>query len=115
MRKIPQGAGLYLAVLEFVFALGLTVYGIFLPRLAASAGIAASVVIYILMLDQAIFTVTDFATGVAADKVSRVLGRLGHWVAAITLISCAAFVALPYVAGTRLGPAAFVALIVLWA
>jgi len=53
-RKIPQGAGLYLAVLESVFALGLTVYAIFLPQLAASIGIAAGTVIYILMLDQAI-------------------------------------------------------------
>src|ERR1700719_4570652 len=33
MRKIPQGAGLYLAVLELVFALGWTVYVIGLPRL----------------------------------------------------------------------------------
>ncbi|HWX85176.1 MAG TPA: MFS transporter [Xanthobacteraceae bacterium] len=115
MRKIPQGAGLYLAMLELVFALGWTVYAIYLPRLAASAGIAAGAVIYILMLDQAIFTVTDFAMGVAADKVSRLIGRLGHWVAAITLLSCAAFVALPYVAGTQLGPAAFLALIVIWA
>jgi hypothetical protein len=115
MRKIPQGAGLYLAVLELVFALGWTVYAIYLPRLAASAGIAAGAVIYILMLDQAIFTVTDFAMGVAADKVSRLVGRLGHWVAAITALSCAAFVALPYVAGTKLGPTALLVLIVIWA
>jgi hypothetical protein len=115
MRKIPQGAGLYLAVLELVFALGWTVYVIYLPRLAASAGIAAGAVIYILMLDQAIFTVTDFAMGVAADKVSRLIGRLGHWVAAITALSCAAFVALPYVAGTHFGSAVFLALIVIWA
>ena len=115
MRKIPQGAGLYLAVLELVFALGWTVYAIYLPRLAASAGIAAGAVICILMLDQAIFTVTDFAMGVAADKVSRLVGRLGHWVAAITALSCAAFVALPYVAGTKLGPTAFLVLIVIWA
>jgi hypothetical protein len=115
MRKIPQGAGLYLAVLELVFALGWTVYAIYLPRLAASVGIAASAVIYILMLDQAIFTITDFATGVAADKVSRVIGRLGHWVAAITLLSCAAFVALPYVAGAHLSPAVLLALTITWA
>jgi hypothetical protein len=115
MRKIPQGAGLYLAVLELVFALGWTVYAIYLPRLAASAGIAAGAVIYILMLDQAIFTVTDFAMGVAADKVSRLVGRLGHWVSAITALSCAAFVALPYVAGTKLGPTTLLVLIVIWA
>jgi hypothetical protein len=115
MRKIPQGAGLYLAVLELVFALGWTVYAIYLPRLAASAGIAAGAVIYILMLDQAIFTVTDFAMGVAADKVSRLVGRLGHWVAAVTALSCAAFVALPFIAGKQLGPTALLVLIVIWA
>ena len=115
MRKISQGAGLYLAVLELVFALGWTVYAIYLPRLATSVGIAAGAVIYILMLDQAIFTMTDFAMGVAADKVSRVLGRLGHWVAAITLLSCAAFVALPYVAGAHLSAAALLALTITWA
>jgi hypothetical protein len=115
MRKIPQGAGLYLAVLELVFALGWTVYAIYLPRLAASAGIAAGAVIYILMLDQAIFTVTDFAMGVAADKVSRLVGRLGHWVAAVTALSCAAFVALPFIAGKQLGPTALLTLIVIWA
>jgi hypothetical protein len=115
MRKIPQGAGLYLAALELIFALGWTVYAIYLPRLAASAGIAAGMVIYILMLDQAIFTVTDFAMGVAADKVSRLVGRLGHWVAAITLLSCAAFVGLPFVAGAKLSPTALLALIVIWA
>jgi hypothetical protein len=124
MRKIPQGAGLYLAVLELVFALGWTVYAIYLPRLAASAGIAAGAVIYILMLDQAIFTVTDFAMGVAADKVSRLIGRLGHWVAAFTALSCLAFVALPFIAGvagnaglagTHLGPAILLVAIVVWA
>jgi MFS family permease len=115
MRKTPQGAGLYLAVLELVFALGWTVYAIYLPRLAASAGIAAGAVIYILMLDQAIFTITDFAMGVASDKVSRLVGRLGHWVAAITALSCAAFVALPFIAGAPVGPTALLVLIVIWA
>jgi Na+/melibiose symporter-like transporter len=115
MRKIPQGAGLYLAVLQFVFALGWTVYAIYLPRLAASVGIAAGTVIYILMLDQAIFTVTDFAMGVAADKMSRLIGRLGHWVAAITALSCLAFVGLPFVAGAHLSPTALLALTITWA
>ena len=55
-------------------------------------------IILLLMLDQAIFTVCDFATGVAADKVTRVMGRLGVYVAVATAISCAAFIALPFVA-----------------
>jgi hypothetical protein len=115
VRKIPQAAGLYLAALEFIFTLGWTVYAIYLPKLAASVGIAAGAVIFILMLDQAVFTVTDFAIGVAADKVSRLVGRLGHWVAAITLLSCVAFVALPFVAGAQLGAAMFLALTITWA
>jgi hypothetical protein len=115
MRQIPHAAGLYLAVLELVFALGWTVYAIYLPQLAAAVGLSAGMVIVILMLDQAIFTVTDFAMGVAADKVSPLVGRLGHWVAAITLISCAAFVGLPFIAASGLGVAAFFVLLVLWA
>jgi hypothetical protein len=115
VRKIPQAAGLYLAVLEFIFTLGWTVYAIYLPKLAAFVGIAASTVIFILMLDQAVFTVMDFTMGVAADKVSRLVGRLGHCVTAITLLSCIAFVALPFVAGAQLGAAVFLTLTITWA
>ncbi len=67
------------------------------------------------MLDQAIFTISDFAVGVATDRVSQVLGRLGHWVAAVTLLSCAAFVGLPFIAKAGIGPTPFLALVVLWA
>jgi MFS family permease len=108
--------GVYLAVLQLVFTLGWTTYVIYLPKLAADVGIAPSAVILILMLDQAIFTITDTAMGVAADKIASFVGRLGVFVAILTAISCAAFVALPYVAGT--GPGAqvwFIALIVIWA
>jgi MFS family permease len=90
--------GWYLAVLQLFFTLCWTVYAIYLPKLAATAGIAPGAVILILMLDQAVFTVCDFATGIAADKVTRVLGRLGVYVTAATAISCAAFLALPFVA-----------------
>lgn len=115
MRPIPHAAGLYLAVLQLVFALGWTTYAIYLPKLAASVGLPAGAVLIILMLDQAIFTVTDFTMGVAADKVSRLVGRLGHWVAAITLVSCVAFVGLPFIAGASLGPAPLLVLTVIWA
>lgn len=113
MTPVPHRAGLYLAVLQFLFTTCWTVYAIYLPQLAASAGIAAGAVILLLMLDQAIFTVTDFATGVAADRVSRALGRVGFWVAAVTLLSCLAFVALPYIAPA--GAGVFIAIAVVWA
>ena len=107
--------GIYLAVLQLVFTLGWTTYVIYLPKLAAQVGIAPSAVILILMLDQAIFTITDTAMGIAADKIAPFVGRLGVFVGTLTTVSCAAFVALPFVAGT--GPNAqawFIALIVIW-
>lgn len=107
--------GLYLAVLQLVFTLGWTTYVIYLPKLAAEVGIAPTAVILILMLDQAIFTIADTAMGVAADKIAPFVGRLGLFVGIVTAISCAAFVALPFVAGV--GAAAqgwFIALIVIW-
>jgi len=109
--------GVYLAVLQLVFALGWTTYVIYLPKLAASVGIAPSAVILILilMLDQAIFTISDTAMGIAADKVARFVGRLGIFVGVLTAISCTAFVALPFVAGTGPGAQAwFIVLILIW-
>ncbi len=107
--------GVYLAVLQLVFTLGWTTYVIYLPKLCAQVGIAPSWVIFILMLDQAIFTITDTAMGIAADKIAPFVGRLGVFVGITTAISCAAFIALPYVAGT--GPGAqvwFIVLILIW-
>jgi hypothetical protein len=108
--------GVYLAILQLVFTLGWTTYVIYLPKLAAEVGIAPSAVILILMMDQAIFTITDTAMGIVADRIAAAVGRLGLFVGALTALSCAAFVALPFVAGT--GPSAqawFIALIVTWA
>jgi hypothetical protein len=96
--------------------LGWTTYVIFLPELAAQVGIAPSAVILILMMDQAIFTITDTAMGIAADRIAPVVGRLGALVGALTALSCAAFVALPFVAGAgRDAQIWFIALIVIWA
>ena len=92
--------GVYLAILQLVFTLGWTTYVIYLPKLAAEVGIAPSSVILILMLDQAIFTVTDIGMGVAADRIARSVGRFGPFIAILTAVSCAAFVALPFVTGS---------------
>ncbi len=110
-----SSAGVYLAVLQLVFTLGWTTYVIYLPKLCADVGIAPSYVILILMLDQAIFTISDTAMGIAADRIAPWMGRLGVFVGILAAISCAAFIALPFVAGA--GPGAqvwFIALIVIW-
>src|ERR1700750_529221 len=115
IRATGNRTGLYLAFLQLIFTLGWTTYVIYLPKLAAQVGIAPATVILILMLDQAIFTISDTAMGIAADKIAPFVGRLGVFVGVLTAISCAAFVALPFVAGT--GPGAqvwFIVLILIW-
>src|SRR5882724_3564029 len=89
-------AGAYLAFLQLVFTLGWTTYVIYLPKLAKEVGIAPTAVIFILMLDQAIFAIADTAMGIAADRIAALVGRLGLVVGVLTAISCAAFVALPF-------------------
>jgi hypothetical protein len=107
-------AGIYLAFLQLVFTLGWTTYVIYLPKLAAQVGIAPAAVILVLMMDQAIFTITDTAMGIAADRIASLVGRLGMIVAVLTALSCGAFAALPFVAGAG-AKSVFIALIVVWA
>jgi hypothetical protein len=112
----PHWIGVYLALVQLLFTLGWTAYALYLPRLAAQVGLPASAVALILILNQMIFTVCDFATGIAADKVSRTLGRLGYLVVLATIISCAAFLAMPYVAAAGASTqGVFLALTLVWA
>ncbi len=112
MSPVTHRFGWYLALLQLFFTLCWTVYAIYLPKLAADAGLLPGAIILLLMLDQAIFTVCDFATGVAADKVTRVMGRIGVWVVGLTVLSCVAFLLLPYVASA--GATALIAVTVVW-
>ena len=120
---IPAGAttpnatrfGVYLGFLQLALTLSWAAYVIYLPKLLAEVGIAPTTVIFVLMMDQLIFTVTDTAMGIAADRIAGVFGRLGVLVGSLTAISSAAFIAMPYVAGN--GPKAqifLIALIVIW-
>lgn len=116
IRATGNRTVLYLAFLQLVFTLGWTTYVIYLPKLAAEVGIAPTAVILLLMLDQAIFTITDTAMGVAADRIARLVGRLGIYVGVLTALSCAAFVAIPFIAGAGHGAQPlFIATIVVWA
>ncbi len=103
--------GVYLALLQLFFTLGWTIYVVYLPQLAAKVGLPATAVIVILLVDQAIFTITDTLMGVAADRMTAIAGRLSRVVIWLTVASCAAFLALPFVAD--LGPNAKIALIAL--
>jgi MFS family permease len=106
-------AGVVLAVLQFAFALMWVVYAAFLPALAAQVGIAKSVVPWILLADQAIFMVCDWLAGVFADRAGDAVVRLGRQIALVTVVSCAAFLALPLVAPGGSAPL-LIALIAIW-
>lgn len=84
----------------------------FLPQLAAAAGIPKERVIWILMLDQAIFIAMDLALGVSADRVAAAMRRISTPMIAITAVSAGAFVLLPQ-AGASAG--LLLSLTVIWA
>lgn len=108
-------AGFYLGLVQLLFATTWTVYVVFLPALAESAGIARSWVVGILIADQIIFMAMDFTLGVAADRVARGMRQLGGWIAAISTASCIAFLLMPYapLAGD-VSAAALVGLMLVW-
>ena len=118
-RTVPHAAALYLAVVQFLFATTWTLYVIFLPALLESVGISRSVAIWMLMLDQIIFTVSDTVAGIMADRVQRLLGELGPTIVKLTALSCVAFLALPQFLtvgpdGAVLAQATFLGLTLVW-
>ncbi|MDB5803197.1 MAG: h16, partial [Betaproteobacteria bacterium] len=106
-----MGAGPYLCLVQWLFALTWTLYVAFLPQLAAGAGIERKWVIWLLVFDQAIFTLMDLAMGVAADRVAAGMRRLSGAIVMVSAVSCLAFLLLPYSAS----PALLTGLVVLWA
>ena len=105
--------GLYFGLLQLVFNLSWVIYVIYLPQLAAEAGVAGWVVPWMLVADQLIFVLCDWAAGLASDTVANILGRLGNIIATVTALSALAFLLLPLATG--LGTGVFLALTVTWA
>lgn len=93
---VPHGAAIYLGVVQFFFATTWTLYVIYLPQLAGQAGIGEEWVPWILVADQVIFVVMDVVTGFWVDRVRAGLARFGGWILALSAVSCAAFLALPF-------------------
>ena len=113
MNPLTPRIGVYFALLQLLFTLTWTVYIIFLPRLAAEAGIPKSWILWILVADQLVFVIADWLMGARADRMSRVVGRLGPRLALVTLISALAFLLLPFAAPLA-SPLLFLALTFLW-
>jgi len=89
----------YLGIVQFFFATTWTLYVIYLPQLAQQASIGRQWVPWILVADQVIFAVTDVVTGFWIDRVRRALARFGGWILGFTVLSCLAFLVLPFSSG----------------
>ena len=106
-----SGLAVIVGIVQFLFATTWTAYVVYLPALAKEAGIA-SWVPWLLVADQLVFAAVDVATGYWVDRVRAAVGRLGGWIVAVTVVSCLAFVALPYAGAS---PALLLAAIAVWA
>lgn len=104
---------LWATAIQGLFALTWALYVAFLPGLLARAGLEAGLAIFFVLLDQAVFAVADWASGVYADRLARLLNRIGPALTACAIFSSCALAALPWVAGLGV-PALLVAVTVLW-
>ncbi len=109
---VPAGIALYMAVVQFLFVTTWTIYVIFLPKLLETAGLPASYTPKILIIDQLIFMVMDIYVGVAADRTQRTLGKIGSLMIGMTLVSCVAFLLIPFFA--HLGAVVALGLMLIW-
>jgi MFS family permease len=107
-------AAAWLGVVQFFFVTTWTVYAIYLPKLLTAAGLPPGLTPWILMIDQLIFAGMDVVMGFAADRVRTTLGKLGPMIAAITALSCLAFLLMPHAASMGLGAWPLVLLILVW-
>ncbi len=110
-RASSSPLALYIGVVQFFFAVTWILYVIYLPQLAAQAGIGREWIPWILVADQLIFAVMDVATGFWVDRVRRTVARLGGWILGVTAVSCAAFIAMPYLGASA---PALLGAVVLW-
>lgn len=86
----------WIGVTQLLFVTAWTLYVVYLPQLAAQAGIPKHWVPWILIADQVVFALTDVATGFWLDRVRASLARIGPWMLGVTVLSCAAFILLPF-------------------
>lgn len=104
---------LWVMTLQFLLVLSWTLYLIFLPPLLNAAGIDGRWMVWILVLDQAVFAVSDWAAGVFSDRYARLLRRIGPAITLMAGTSSLALLAMPWLA--FLGGSVLMATIIVWA
>ena len=109
-----QPLSAWIAALQCLLALSWTMYVLFLPPLLDRAGIPRAWLVWILILDQAVFALSDWAAGVHADRLARAMRRLGRPLAVAAVASSVAMAALPWIASLG-SPTAMLVAILVWA
>jgi hypothetical protein len=92
------GTAIWVLAVQCLLALSWTMYVLFLPGMLAAAGIERRWFLYVLIADQLIFAACDWAAGVYVDRIAVVWKRVGRAITAVTLLSSAALLAMPWVA-----------------
>lgn len=95
---MPISLVLSLALLQALVVTMWTIYALFLPGLLEQVGLPATLLPWLVLIDQGLFLLADIAMGLATDRISRVFGRLGPWLAVASTLCCLAFLAIPLVA-----------------
>jgi len=96
LKETPLALAAWIGVTQLLFVTTWTLYVVYLPQLAAQAGIPKHWVPWILVADQLVFALTDVLTGFWLDRVRASLARIGPWMLGVTAVSCIAFIALPF-------------------
>ncbi|HWI98909.1 MAG TPA: MFS transporter [Burkholderiales bacterium] len=112
LKETPSALAAWIGVTQLLFVTTWTLYVVYLPQLAAQAGIPKHWVPWILVADQLVFALTDVATGFWLDRVRAGLARVGPWMLGVTAVSCVAFIALPFAGASEV---VLLAAIGLWA
>lgn len=112
-------SAILLSVIQFFFFTTWIVYVVYLGDLLEKVGIGRDKLIWFIVLDQLVFALSDTFMGYHADRMERIIGRLGPAIISINGLSCLAFLLLPFIAdmGTGEGtimPIVFTSLTVLW-
>jgi len=106
--------GWWVGLVHALFLVSWTLYVLFLPSFVARVGLPPAGVIWILVLDQAIFSVCDWASAVFADRIAGAWRRLGVAIAVAAFVLALLFAALPWLLGPG-GAVRLISFIVGWA
>lgn len=102
------------ALAQFSMSLSWVVYASFLPAMAEQVGLPKSATLWLLMLDQGVFMVSDILAGVASDRMAAATVRWAKLLALLTGVSAIALLALPLLVGAIARPAVLALPALVW-